>query len=77
MRIKDPFPLRAWKRAFFVPFIDLSALKIEASAKQSTKKSINQTKNNLSTLVVETALKTYLCRDISKFKINVMLKKVL
>ena len=38
---KGPFPLRVWKRAFFVSFIDLSALKIEASAKQSKK--INKT----------------------------------
>ena len=38
---KGPFPLRAWKRAFFVSFIDLSALKTEASAKQSKK--INKT----------------------------------
>ena len=41
---KGPFPLRAWKRAFFVSFIDLRlkrAVKIEASAK----KSIKQTKN--------------------------------
>ena len=42
---KGPFQLRAWKTAFFVSFIDLSALKIEASAKQSKK--INKTKNNL------------------------------
>ena len=42
MHRKGPFPLRA----FFVSFIDLSTLKIEASAKQS-KKSIKQTKNNL------------------------------
>ena len=42
---KGSFPLRAWKRAFFVSFIDLSALKIEARAKQSKK--INKTKNNL------------------------------
>ena len=34
---KGPFPLRAWKRAFFVSFIDLSALKTEPSAKQSKK----------------------------------------
>ena len=34
---KDPFPPRAWKKVFFVSFIDLSALKIEASAKQSKK----------------------------------------
>ena len=34
---KGAFPLRAWKRAFFVSFIDLSALKIEASVKQSEK----------------------------------------
>ena len=43
---KGPFPLRAWKRAFFVSFIDLRlkrAVKIEASAK----KSIKQTKNAL------------------------------
>ena len=41
---KDPFPLRAWKRAFFLSFIDLRlkrAVKIEASAK----KAIKQTKN--------------------------------
>ena len=34
---KGPFPLRAWKRAFFVSFIDLRlkrAVKIEASAKK-------------------------------------------
>ena len=40
---KGPFPLRAWKRAFFVSFIDLRlkrAVKIEASAKKS-----NKTKN--------------------------------
>ena len=44
---KDPFPLRTWKRAFFVSFIHLRlkrAVKIEASAK---KKSIKQTKNAL------------------------------
>ena len=37
---KGPFPLRAWKRAFFVSFIDLRlkrAVKIEASAKKSNK----------------------------------------
>ena len=36
--IKGPFPLRAWKRAFFVSFIDLRlkrAVKIEASAKKN------------------------------------------
>ena len=41
---QGPFPLRAWKRAFFVSFIDLRlkrAVKIEASAK----KSIKQRKN--------------------------------
>ena len=35
---KGPFPLRAWKRAFFVSFIDLRlkrAVKIEASAKKN------------------------------------------
>ena len=35
--IKGPFPLRAWKRAFFVSFIDLRlkrAVKIKASAKK-------------------------------------------
>ena len=45
-KLKGPFPLRAWKRAFFVSFIDLRlkrAVKIEASAK----KSIKQTKNAL------------------------------
>ena len=42
---KGSFPLRSWNRAFFVSFIDFSALKIEANAKQS--KSIKQTKNNL------------------------------
>ena len=34
---KGPFPLRTWKRAFFVSFIDLRlkrAVKIEASAKK-------------------------------------------
>ena len=34
---KGPFPLRAWKRAFFLSFIDLRlkrAVKIEASAKK-------------------------------------------
>ena len=34
---KGPFPQRAWKRAFFVSFIDLrlkQAVKIEASAKK-------------------------------------------
>ena len=34
---EGPFPLRAWKRAFFVSFIDLRlkrAVKIEASAKK-------------------------------------------
>ena len=34
---QGPFPLRAWKRAFFVSFIDLRlkrAVKIEASAKK-------------------------------------------
>ena len=33
----SPFPLRAWKRAFFFSFIDLRlkrAIKIEASAKK-------------------------------------------
>ena len=42
---KGPFPLRAWKRAFFVSFIDLRlkrAVKIEARAKK-----INKTKNAL------------------------------
>ena len=37
---KGPFPLRAWKRAFFLSFIDLRlkrAVKIEASAKKSNK----------------------------------------
>ena len=37
---KGPFPLRAWKRAFFVSFIDLRlkrAVKIKASAKKSNK----------------------------------------
>ena len=37
---KGPFPLRAWKRAFFVSFIDLRlkrAVKIEASAKKINK----------------------------------------
>ena len=38
---KGPFPLRAKKRAFFVSFIDVFALKIEASAKQ--RKKINKT----------------------------------
>ena len=35
---KGPFPLRAWKKAFFVSFIDLRlkrAVKIEASAKKN------------------------------------------
>ena len=35
---KGPFPLRAWKRAFFVSFIDLRlkrAVKIEASLKKN------------------------------------------
>ena len=35
--LKGPFPLRAWKRAFFLSFIDLRlkrAVKIEASAKK-------------------------------------------
>ena len=34
---KGPFPLRAWKKTFFVSFIDLRlkrAVKIEASAKK-------------------------------------------
>ena len=44
---EGPFPPGAWKRAFFVSFIDLSALKIEASAKQSKKRLIKQKKNNL------------------------------
>ena len=35
---KSPFPLRAWKRAFFVSFIDLRL-------KREQKKSIKQTKN--------------------------------
>ena len=37
---KGLFPLRAWKRAFFVSFIDLRlkrAVKIEASAKKINK----------------------------------------
>ena len=36
-KTKGPFPLRAWKRAFFLSFIDLGlkrAVKIEASAKK-------------------------------------------
>ena len=45
-KLKGSFPLRAWNRAISVSFIDLSALKIKASAKQS-KKSIKQTKNTL------------------------------
>ena len=35
--VQGPFPLRAWKRAFFVSFIDLRlkrAVKIEASTKK-------------------------------------------
>ena len=53
---KGPFPLRAWKRAFFVSFIDLRlkrAVKIEASAK---KKAIKQ-RMLFSTLVWKRALK--------------------
>ena len=37
---QGPFPLRAWKRAFFISFIDLGlkrAVKIEASAKKINK----------------------------------------
>ena len=37
---KGPFALRAWKKAFFLSFIDLRlrrAVKIEASAKKSNK----------------------------------------
>ena len=37
---KGPFPLRAWKRVFFVFFIDLRlkrVVKIEASAKKINK----------------------------------------
>ena len=37
VHFKGPFPLRAWKRAFFLSFIDLQlkrAVKIEASAKK-------------------------------------------
>ena len=54
---KGPFPLRAWKRAFFLSFIELRlkrAVKIEASAKK-----INKTNKEcfFSTLVVETGLK--------------------
>ena len=37
---KGPFPLRAWKRAFFVSFIDLRL-------KRAQKKLIKQTKNAL------------------------------
>ena len=51
-----PFPLRACKRAFFVFFIDLSMLKIEASAKQSKKNQYNKQRKIFSTLVVETGL---------------------
>ena len=55
-RYGDQFPLQAWKRSFFVSCIDLFALKIEASAKQS-KKLMKQTKIIIfSTLVVETGL---------------------
>ena len=35
---KGPFPLRAWKKAFFVSFIDLRL-------KRAQKKSMKQTKN--------------------------------
>ena len=37
LTLKGPFPLRAWKRAFFVSFIDLRlkrTVKIEVSAKK-------------------------------------------
>ena len=45
---KGSFPLRAWNGASFVSFIDLFTIKIEVSTtKQSKKKSIKQTKNNL------------------------------
>ena len=37
---KGPFPLRAWKRAFFVSFIDLRLKRVQ-------KKLIKQTKNAL------------------------------
>ena len=50
------FPLPAWKRAFFVSFIDLRlkrAVKIEASAK---KKQYNKQRMLFSTLIVETGL---------------------
>ena len=43
--LQGPFSVRAWKRAFFVSFIDLRlkrAVKIEASAKK-----INKTNNAL------------------------------
>ena len=43
-KFKGPFPLRAWKRAFFLSFIDLRlkrAVKIEASAKKSNKQKEN------------------------------------
>ena len=55
-RFKGPFSLRAWKRAFFVSFIDLRLkreVKIEASAKK-----VNKTNKEFSfwTLVVETGL---------------------
>ena len=43
-RYGDQFPLQALKRSFFVSCIDLFALKIEASAKQSKK--INETNKN-------------------------------
>ena len=59
LAFKGLFPLRAWKRAFFVSFIDLRlkrAVKIEVSAKK-----INKTKKRMlfSTLVVETGLKQF------------------
>ena len=53
---KGPFPLRAWKRAFFRSFIDLRlkrAVKIEARAKKSNK---TNKECFFSTLVVETGL---------------------
>ena len=36
-KLKDSFPLQMWNGAFFISFVDLSVLKILASAKQSKK----------------------------------------
>ena len=45
--IKGPFPLRAWKRLFFVCFIDFFLFCLALAAILNAERSIEETKNAL------------------------------